>query len=120
MLVRSCANRYLAYVQPLFSSPTRLSRGTSTSSKNTSLTSASPSISTIGRTVTPGDFMSISRNEMPVCGLPSVEVRTRQKIHSPYCPSVVHVFWPLTTYLSPSRTARVFTDARSEPDPGSL
>jgi hypothetical protein len=46
--------------------------------------------------VTPGDFMSISRKLMPVCGLPSVLVRTRQKIQSPYWPSVVQVFWPLT------------------------
>ena len=74
----------------------------------------------IGRTVTPGDFMSISRKEMPVCGLPSVEVRTRQKIQSPYCASVVQVFWPLTMYLSPLRSARVFSEARSEPEPGSL
>ncbi len=59
---------------------------------------------------------------MPVCGLPSVLVRTRQKIHSPYWPSVVQVFWPLTTYLSPrrSRVRAVFTEARSEPEPGSL
>ena len=33
---------------------------------------------------------------MPVCGLPSLLVRTRQKIQSPYWPSVVQVFWPLT------------------------
>jgi hypothetical protein len=50
----------------------------------------------IGRTVMPGLFMSISRKLMPVCGLPSVLVRTRQKIHSPYWPIVVQVFWPLT------------------------
>ncbi|MNR60684.1 hypothetical protein D3C85_1822290 [compost metagenome] len=50
----------------------------------------------IGRTLTPGEAMSISRKLIPVCGLPSVDVRTRQKIHSPYWPSVVQVFWPLT------------------------
>ena len=43
---------------------------------------------------------------MPVCGLPSLLVRTRQKIHSPYWASVVQVFWPLTMYLSPLRSAR--------------
>ena len=74
----------------------------------------------MGRTLTPGDFMSISRNEMPVCGLPSVLVRTRQKIHSPYWASVVQVFWPLTMYLSPLRSARVLSEARSDPAPGSL
>src|SRR5581483_9004099 len=31
----------------------------------------------------------------------------------------VHTFWPLTTHSSPSRTARVWRLARSEPDPGS-
>ena len=55
----------------------------------------------MGRTVMPGDFMSISKKEMPVWGLPSVLVRTRQKIHSPYWPRVVQVFWPVTMYLSP-------------------
>jgi hypothetical protein len=44
----------------------------------------------------PGVFMSISRKEMPSCGLPSVEVRTRQKIQSAVWASVVQVFWPLT------------------------
>ncbi len=36
------------------------------------------------------------------------------------CASVVHTFWPLTTYSSPSRTARVVSDERSLPAPGSL
>ncbi len=31
----------------------------------------------------------------------------------------VQSFWPLTTQWSPSSTARVDSDARSEPDPGS-
>lgn len=42
---------------------------------------------------------------MPVCGFPSLLVRTRQKIHSPYWPRVVHVFCPLTMYLLPRRSA---------------
>ena len=32
---------------------------------------------------------------------------------------VVHTFWPFTTHSSPSRTARVDSEARSEPEPGS-
>ena len=32
----------------------------------------------------------------------------------------VHTFWPLTIHTSPSRTARVDSDARSDPAPGSL
>ena len=34
--------------------------------------------------------------------------------------SVFHTFWPFTTHSSPSRTARVASDARSLPAPGSL
>ena len=74
----------------------------------------------MGRTVMPGLFMSMSRKLMPVCGLPSLLVRTRQKIQSPYWPRVVQAFWPFTMYLSPRRSARVFSDARSDPEPGSL
>ncbi len=51
----------------------------------------------IGRTVMPGVFMSISRNEMPSCFFAPLSVRTRQNIMSAYWPSVVHVFWPFTT-----------------------
>ena len=32
---------------------------------------------------------------------------------------VVQTFWPETTHSSPSRTAFVFSDARSDPDSGS-
>ncbi|MNR08492.1 hypothetical protein D3C85_1246530 [compost metagenome] len=82
MLVRSWVSKYLAQVQPLFSSPTRFSTGTRTLSKNTSLTSCSPSRVMIGRTVMPGDFMSINRKLMPRCCWASGSVRTRQKIQS--------------------------------------
>ena len=75
----------------------RFSTGTLTSSKNTSLTSWPPSMVRIGRTVMPGVFMSISRKEMPSCFFAAGSVRTRQKIQSAYCASVVQVFWPLTT-----------------------
>ncbi len=80
MLVRSYVSRYFAQVQPWFSSPTRFSAGTRTSVKNTSFTSCSPSSVTIGRTSTPGEFMSTSRKLMPSCLRTSVAVRTRQKI----------------------------------------
>jgi hypothetical protein len=56
---------------------------------------------------------------MPRCFLAVGSVRTRQKIQSPYWPSVVQVFCPLTTYSSPSRTALVLSEARSEPALGS-
>ena len=35
--------------------------------------------------------------------------------YAPECASVVQIFCPLTTYSSPSRTARVFNEARSLP-----
>ena len=63
--------------------------------------------------------MSMSSNEMPACFFTSGSVRTRVKIQSPCWPSVVQVFWPLTTHSSPSRTAVVRSEARSEPASGS-
>ena len=52
---------------------------------------------TIGRTVMPGDFMSMRMKEMPSCFLAAGSVRTKQKIQSAYCAVVVQVFCPLTT-----------------------
>ena len=40
--------------------------------------------------------------------------------HFDWCANVVQTFWPLTMYSSPLSTARVFKDARSLPDSGSL
>ncbi len=57
--------------------------------------------------------------EMPICFLALLSVRQRQKIMSACCASVVQVFWPLMMYLSPLRSALVFSEARSEPEPGS-
>ena len=39
--------------------------------------------------------------------------------HFASCAYVVQTFWPVTTHSPPLRRARVFSDARSEPDPGS-
>ena len=50
----------------------------------------------MGFTVMPGVFMSISRKEMPSCGLPVASVRTRQKIQSAQWPIVFQVLEPLT------------------------
>ena len=63
--------------------------------------------------------MSMSSIEMPACFFTSGSVRTRVKIQSPCWPSVVQVFWPLTTQSSPSLTALVRRLARSEPASGS-
>ena len=98
----------------------RFSAGTRTSSKKTSLTSKPPSSSSIGRSVTPGVSIGKTSSEMPRCFFSALgSVRHRQKIQSACWPSVVQVFWPLTTQSSPSRTAVVRRLARSEPASGS-
>jgi hypothetical protein len=68
----------LPTVQPPFSGPHWFSFGTFTSVKKVSQNGLVPLISRIGRTSTPGDFMSIIRNEMPSCFLAVGLVRTRQ------------------------------------------
>ena len=74
----------------------------------------------IGRTVMPGDFMSIRSIVMPAWrGRATGSVRTSANIQSAKCPFVVQILWPLTTKLSPSNTARVERLTRSEPEPGS-
>ena len=94
---RSNSRRYLATVQPSFSSPTRFRVGTRTSSKNTWLTSWSPAMVMIGSTEIPVVFMSIRMKVMPSCCLPSVEVRTRQNMRLACCAPVVQILVPLTT-----------------------
>ena len=70
--------------------------------------------------MTPGESIGKTSIEMPRCFFSAVgSVRHRQKIQSAYWPSVVQVFWPLTTQSSPSRTAVVRSEARSEPASGS-
>ena len=69
--------------------------------------------------VMPGAVRSSSiRNEMPLCFGASGSVRTSVYIASEVS-GCEHSFWPLSTYSSPSRTARHCSEARSEPLPGS-
>src|SRR6195952_5851766 len=117
--LRSCCRRRLAIDQPPFNGPTRFSLGTFTSVKKVSQNGELPLISLIGRVSTPGDFMSISRKEMPSC-LRVLSVRTRQKHQSAYCAPEVQIFCPLTRKWSPLSMACVRRLARSEPAPGSL
>ena len=56
---------------------------------------------------------------MPRCLGASGSVRTRQNIRSACCAPDVQIFWPFTTNSSPTISARVRSDARSEPEPGS-
>src|SRR6202043_1187215 len=55
----------------------------------------------------------------PLCLGTSLSVRATSMHHLEYCAPLVHTFWPLTTHSSPLLTARVFSDARSEPASGS-
>src|ERR1700722_9913742 len=73
----------------------------------------------MGRICTPGLRASINRNEMPCCFRPVASVLTRQNSQSAKCPSVIQILLPFTTYSSPCDTARVLSDARSDPDCGS-
>ena len=58
----------MAIFQPSPGSPSRLARGTTTSSRNSSQNSAWPVICVIGRSSTPGACMSTISIEMPRCG----------------------------------------------------
>ena len=57
---------------------------------------------------------------MPRCFGASGSVRASRNMKSASWAWLVHTFWPLMTHSSPSRTARVDSDARSLPAPGSL
>ena len=111
--------RYLATVQPSPTRPTTLALGTRTSVKKTSFWMCSPDSMRMGFTSTPGVVMSISRKVMPCWGMASRLVRTRQKIQFASWAWVVHSLWPLQTKSSPSSTALICREARSEPEPGS-
>ena len=56
---------------------------------------------------------------MPLCLGTSGLVRHSTKIQLARCPPLVQIFWPLITHSSPSSTARVPSEARSEPELGS-
>ncbi len=105
--------------QPSFSSPTRLVTGTRAPSRNTSQKWLSPSMVFMGRTSTPGWCMSRISQVIPLCLGASGSVRTSSSQKSATWARVLQIFWPVTTYSSPSRTARVRSDARSDPASGS-
>ena len=74
----------------------------------------------MGRLRMPFDVMSMRIMLMPwrrsaASGL----VRTSANMKSAWWPPVVQIFWPLIMKLSPSRRARVESEARSEPELGS-
>ena len=111
-------------VQPRFSSPSSALAGTRTPSKNTWFSSWSPDMLMIGRMLMPGRCRSNSKKLMPCWGLPALAVRTKQKILLAHWAWVVQILVPLMTNSSPCgpawRCARHCSDARSDPEPGSL
>ncbi len=64
--------------------------------------------------------MSTTKAVMPLCLGASGSVRQTISPMSEYCAPDVHTFWPVTIHSSPSRTARVWMPARSDPLLGSL
>ncbi len=72
-----------------------------------------------GLTLMPGESMGTTNMLMPACGLASRSVRAARNMYLPQY-VVVQIFCPVMTHSSPSRTARVRSDARSEPASGSL
>ena len=64
--------------------------------------------------------MSTTKPVRPRCFGWSGSVRQMISPMSLYCAPDVHTFWPVITHSSPSRSARVWSPARSEPAPGSL
>jgi hypothetical protein len=117
---RSLPSVTLASPQPRFTSPTRFSCGMRTSVRKTSLKVCDPVISMIGRISIPGVSIGQMKYEIPSCFGASGSVRA-MRIPSFECwASDVQIFCPFTTHSSPSWTARVLSDARSDPEPGSL
>ncbi|SLH87920.1 Uncharacterised protein [Mycobacteroides abscessus subsp. abscessus] len=116
---RSCTSRYLATVQPSSIVPSTLLLGTRTLSKKTWFCTSSPEVITSGRISMPGLVMSMSRKVMPSCFLPVRAVRTRQKIQLASVAWVVQILLPVQRKSSPSSTAAIDSEARSEPASGS-
>ncbi len=105
--------------QPSSTAPITQSSGTNTSSKKTSLNQASPLISRKGRISIPGEPISTKKQVMPSWAGLSGEVRARQIPQSAVWAIEVQTFCPVRRHPSPSRTARIRSEARSEPASGS-
>ena len=57
---------------------------------------------------------------MPACFARRGSVRNRPNIQSASLRVLVQILWPLITHWSPSSSARLASEARSLPAPGSL
>ena len=74
----------------------------------------------MGRTRMPGVFISSRNCDRPACFSASGRVRTSAIIRWQSRAWVVQIFWPLMRQPPATCVARVRTEARSEPAPGSL
>ena len=117
---RSSESSAVACFHPSPSVPSREVAGRRTSSKNTSLNSCAPVRSMIGFTVTPGVSIGMTNCDRPACRSLPASLLTSAIMKWLTCAPVVQTFWPLMTHSSPSRRADVRTEARSDPEPGSL
>ncbi|SKS03089.1 Uncharacterised protein [Mycobacteroides abscessus subsp. abscessus] len=68
----------------------------------------------------PGDVKSMRMKVIPSCFLGPLVVRTRANIQFASRAWVVQILEPLRTKSSPSATADICNEARSDPDSGSL
>lgn len=74
----------------------------------------------IGLQENPGSVVGTVRTEMPRClGAPG-SVRQASQMWSAVLAPLVKILLPSMTKSSPSRTARVVSEARSVPAPGSV
>ena len=119
MCPRSFVSTLMPTPQPPCNGPSSRSAGSETSVKNTSSNSADPVICRSGRTSIPGRSIGQRKNEMPSCLRASGSVRAIRMPQLLTRPPEHHTFCPLTTKRSPSRSARVASDPRSLPAPGS-
>ena len=119
-MTRSNMSVVSAVVQPLPTPPTTASGSSGTSSKKTSLNSASPEICRSPRTVTPGASIGTMNIVSPLCLGTSASVRASSSPKEANWALVVHTFCPLRRQLPSSCwRARDCTAARSEPAAGS-
>ena len=109
------------WTKPMLSSPMISASVTRTFSKNSSEVSDSsmPTLSSLRPRLKPSLVASMPNRVMPF-GPFSGSVRAAVMIRSPEKPLVMKVLEPLMTHSSPSRTAVVFSAARSEPPDGSV
>ena len=119
MCPRSFVSTLIPTPQPPCSGPSRRSAGSDTSVKTTSSNSADPVIWRSGRTSIPGRSIGQRKNEIPSCLRAPGSVRAMRMPQLLTRPPEHHTLAPLTTKWSPSRSARVDSDARSLPAPAS-